>query len=142
MRGKAVLDESVIIALVVPEDYSEWAEKKVSEYEELHVLELTLYEVYNALWKKYALLREINKENLKNAVKAVDSLLSICNIHRFEIVKDRALKIAISYRITIYDAAYLALTEFLDGVLVTTDIRLKTKLVNTQLNKIIVAPRS
>ena len=81
MQGSAVLDASTVVALVVPEEYSEWAEERVGRYGDLHVLDLTRYEAYNALWKKHVMLGEIGREALKEAVRVVDALLEVCSVH-------------------------------------------------------------
>ena len=138
-QDKAVLDASTIVALVVPEEYSEWAEKKVEEYSELYILDLTPYEVYNALWKK-RILEELNDRELKEAVETVEDFLKICFKTSLKPLRVDALKIALKYKITVYDSAYIALTKAIKGAFITIDRKLYNKLKNTQLKNIITTP--
>jgi predicted nucleic acid-binding protein len=49
MVTEVVIDSSVIIALVTIEEYSIWARQKLSEHGYFHILDLSYYEVANAL---------------------------------------------------------------------------------------------
>ena len=49
MATDAILDSSIIVALVTPERYSEWARRKIRNYEYFHALDLSFYEVANAI---------------------------------------------------------------------------------------------
>ncbi len=51
MPIEAVLDSSAIVALYTPEEHSGWIKETIRKYNKLHILDLTLYEVTNALWK-------------------------------------------------------------------------------------------
>ena len=52
MATEAVVDSSVIVALVTLEKYSDWASKSIQEHEYFHVLDLSFYEVANAIEHK------------------------------------------------------------------------------------------
>jgi len=43
-----IVDGSVLFALFFPEDYSEWSEEIIKEYDELHVPELVFLETSSA----------------------------------------------------------------------------------------------
>jgi predicted nucleic acid-binding protein len=45
MVTEVVVDSSVIVALVTPEKYSEWASKIMQEQEYFYILDLSFYEV-------------------------------------------------------------------------------------------------
>ena len=73
MQDSAVVDSSIVVALLVPEKYSIWAEDVIRRIERVYVLDLTPYEVYNALWKKYRVLAEI-ANRLHASIKDLVSL--------------------------------------------------------------------
>jgi len=50
-----IVDSSVLFALFFPEEYSEWSEEVIKEYDELHVPELVFLETSNAAWKRIVL---------------------------------------------------------------------------------------
>ena len=53
MPAEIVVDSSVVAALVTPEQYSDWASKKISEYDDFHALDLNYDEVANAIKYNY-----------------------------------------------------------------------------------------
>jgi predicted nucleic acid-binding protein len=52
MVTDAVVDSSFIVALVTLEKYSDWVSKTLKEYEYFHILDLSFYEVANAINQK------------------------------------------------------------------------------------------
>jgi predicted nucleic acid-binding protein len=135
---EVVVDSSVIAALVTPEEYSDWASKKMAEHEDFHILDLSYYEVANALRHKTA-----NKFNAKDAVNAFTEAAELMNLHAvhnvFEVIAD-AMALALQLNITVYDAAFLSLANKLDLRLLTLDVKLTKKLEGTKYNGIIECP--
>lgn len=140
MNTDIILDASIIVALYLPEEYSSWAQDTVNAHRLPHILDLTMYEVFNALWK--ASLRKkmpvkITRTVLTSAKKFMKDL---CRIHSYEEVIDIAFNLSLKHGITVYDASYLALAKKLGLKLATLDKELKEKLKNTELAKMIESP--
>ncbi|MGA3020601.1 MAG: type II toxin-antitoxin system VapC family toxin [Candidatus Micrarchaeales archaeon] len=138
MAIEVVVDSSVIVALVTPEEHSEWASKKISEHNYFHILDLNYYEVSNAIKSKTS-----GKFEGNDAVKAFTEAVKLMNlyaIHSFsEIIAD-AIALSFKLDVTVYDAAFLSLAEKLDIRLLTLDIRLKDKIKGTKYYGIIECP--
>ena len=130
MPTEIVVDSSVVAALVTPEQYSDWASKKLSEYDYFHALDLNYYEVANAI--KY---KKSDRFDAKDATKAfiqATQILDLYTIHNFSEVTNNAVAIAIELNITVYDAAFLSLAQKLDAKLLTLDQKLVKKLEDTK----------
>ena len=85
--NEAVVDSSVITALVTPEEQSEWASQKMSEYGYFHILDLNYYEVANVIEHKTS-DRFGSKDARTAFLKAVE-LISLFALHSFsEIIDD------------------------------------------------------
>ncbi len=113
MPAEIVVDSSVIAALVTPEEYSDWASKRLLEYDDFHALDLNYYEVANAL--KY---KESDRFDAKDAVEAFTQaaeMMDLYTIHNFSEVINDAIVLAMELNITVYDAAFLSLTQKLDA---------------------------
>ena len=130
MPTEVVVDSSVIAALVTPEEYSDWASKRLLEYDDFHALDLNYYEVANAI--KY---KESDRFNAKDAVEAfiqAAEMMNLYAVHNFSEVINDAIALAIELNITVYDAAFLSLAEKLDTQLLTLDQKLVKKLEGTK----------
>ncbi len=130
MPTEVVVDSSVVAALVTPEEHSDWASKRLSEYDNFHALDLNYYEVANAI--KY---KKSDRLDAKDAIKAfiqAAEMMDLYAVHNFsEVIKD-AMVLAIELNITVYDAAFLSLAEKLDAQLLTLDQKLVKKLEGTK----------
>jgi len=130
MPTDIVVDSSVIAALVTPEQYSDWASKKISEYDDFHALDLNYYEVANAI--KYKTSDRFDAKDAAKAFMQARQMLDLYAVHNFSEVINNAVAIAIELNITIYDAAFLSLAEKLDAKLLTLDLKLVKKLEDTK----------
>jgi len=130
MAIETVVDSSVIVALVTPEEHSDWASRKISEHDYFHLLDLSYYEVANAIKSKTS-----GKFEGKDAVKAFTEAVGLMNlyaIHSFsEIIAD-AIALSLELDITVYDAAFLSLADKLDIRLLTLDRKLADKTKGTE----------
>jgi predicted nucleic acid-binding protein len=130
MPAEIVVDSSVVAALVTPEQYSDWASKKLSEYDDFHALDLNYYEVANAI--KYKTSDRFDSKDAAKAFMQAVEMLDLCAVHNFYEVIKNAISIAMELNITVYDAAFLSLAEKLDAQLLTLDQKLVKKLEGTK----------
>ena len=140
MATEAVVDSSVIIAVVTLEEYTVWARKILSEYTFFHILDLNYYEVANALKCKRS--TRFSTEQAENAFAQAIKLMDIFGVHSFgEVIAD-AMNLALELNIAVYDAAFVVLADKLDMRLLTLDLKLAKKLEPTKYYGLIKAPTS
>jgi predicted nucleic acid-binding protein len=130
MPTEIVVDSSVVAALVTPEQYSDWASKKLSEYNDFHALDLNYYEVANAI--KYKKSDRFEAKDTLKAFNQATEILDLYAVHNFSEVINNAVVIAIELNITVYDAAFVALAQKLNAKLLTLDQKLVKKLEGTK----------
>jgi predicted nucleic acid-binding protein len=130
MPTEIVVDSSVVAALVTPEQHSNWASKKLSEYNDFHALDLNYYEVANAI--KYKTSEKFDAKDTLKAFNQATEILDLYAVHNFSEVINNALTIANELNITVYDAAFLSLAEKLNAKLITLDQKLVKKLEGTK----------
>lgn len=114
-----LVDASVWVLLVDPEDpYHEAAVNLIQDRaDSLAAMDLALYEIGNAIGVKRGRAREANK--------VIRLMLACCRerlVAADEVLVEAALEIASKYRLTAYDAAYVAAARRNDWTLVSTDI--------------------
>jgi len=136
-----VIDASIYASVAVKDEFYEKSRRFLLNSRSLGcvTLDLALIEACNVLWKHVYLLKRIPidsygsiAENLKNIFEK-----SVAKVFNVIDVVDDALKIAVSYGITVYDSAYLALAEKLGYKLISFDKELEKKLEKTDLEKIV-----
>jgi predicted nucleic acid-binding protein len=141
MNTEAVIDTSAIVALYTPEETSDWIRVKVEEYSQFHILDITMYEVDNAIWKKGVLLKELEPHEIEIILKNVQLFIeSLCMCHPYGEVRNEAIRMAIKYGITVYDSAYISLALMIRAKFITTDVILAQKVRGTEIEDIIVTP--
>ena len=87
-----------------------------------HILDLTKYEVGNALWKEQLLHRAIGAEELREFLQLFQSLA--CHIKSLSIDIEhlsRVAELAVGEKLTFYDASYIAASKIHKLTLVTED---------------------
>ena len=108
MNTEAVIDASAIVALYTPEEASNWIRMKVEEYTQFHILDLTMYEVDNAIWRKGLLLKELNPLEMELIFKNIQVFAdSLCISHPYSEVRSETIRVATEHGLTIYDSAYM-----------------------------------
>jgi len=138
---KAVIDSSVLVAVLTPEEYSEWAEEILDKVDEWFSPELVYYEVANAIWKKYKKLRIIGRKEAYEAIdKALDTLKYIIKTYPYSELLRESFKAAEELNITVYDAVYITLAKKLNAKFITLDEELHRRLEDTEYSKIIITP--
>ena len=138
MPTEVVVDSSVVTALVTAEECSDWAQKKMGESEYFHILDLTYYEVANAI--KYKTTARFTAKDAANAFKEASELMNLYAVHNFSEVIADAMSLALKLKITVYDAACLSLANKLDMRLITIDLKLAEALESTKYHGIIDCP--
>jgi predicted nucleic acid-binding protein len=138
MAIEVVVDSSVSVSLVTLENYSDWASKSLQEYEYFHVLDLSFYEVANAI--KHKVSGEFDAKDAAAAFEQAEKMMNLYAVHSFSEVIVDALNKALEFNITIYDAAFLALAYKLDLQLLSLDTKLFKKLECTRYKGLIRCP--
>jgi len=118
-----IIDSSAIIALYLPEKYSEEVSKILEKESDVRTLDLAFYEVTNVI-RKRVIRKDISIEDAKEVYKKVKDLFDSLRIHRIDEVIDDAFELALKYNISVYDASFVQLAIKYNGKLLTTDERL------------------
>ncbi len=137
MSTEAVVDTSVIVALITPEEFSEWASKTISKFSYFHIPDLCFYEVANAI-KAKVLKKEINNKEAIAAFAEAVKLMNLYAIHGFTEVIADAMALALGLNVTVYDGAYLSLAEKTGAKLITLDKKFAKNLKGTEYNKMVI----
>jgi predicted nucleic acid-binding protein len=138
MPTEAAVDSSVLIALVTPEKSSDWVSERMKKYGYLHVLDLSYYEVANAIRHKVS--SKFSQVDAFEAFKQAEKIMNLFAVHSFSEVIQGALDKAFTLDITVYDAAFLELAERLNIPMLTLDMQLAKALEITKYNRLIVCP--
>jgi predicted nucleic acid-binding protein len=102
----------------------------------LYTVDLALAECLNVIWKHAKLLND-----LEDAPAAVEDLLKIydtLNVITARDIAEATINIALTSKVSVYDALYIALGQKLNGTLYTADQKLCStadKITNTKLLK-------
>lgn len=114
---------------------------KAEEYLQFHILDLTMYEIDNAIWRKGVMLKELTPQEMEIVFKNVQSFAeALCISHSYSEVRNEAIRIATRHKLTIYDSAYISLALIIKTKLITIDVMLADKLRNTELEDILITP--
>ncbi len=138
MSTEIVLDSSIIVALATLEDYSSWARKKISQHSYYHILELSYYEVANAV--RYKRSDKFTAKDAEEAFSDAIDFLYLCGVHSFGEVVIDAMRLALELDIAVYDAAVLSLADKLEMRLLTLDVKLAKRLEPTRYRGLIEYP--
>ena len=135
-----VVDSSALFALFFPEEYSEWSEEIIKEYDELHVPELVFLETSNAAWKRITIFKQPSNIVLKNLRLLYKFISDTCIIHRNIDHLQRTIELSIKLETTIYDSLFLAIAEKYGTKLLTTDRKLVETLKHKKEEHRVVSP--
>ena len=139
MPTEVVVDSSIFVSLVTPEEQSAWSSGRMQRQDYPHVLDLNYYEVANAI--KYKI--DGTKFGAKDAVKAFTEavgLMNLCALHSFSEIVGDAIALALELDISVYDAAFLALAERHHAHLLTLNTKLEKKTAGTKYRNILECP--
>ncbi len=100
-----------------------------------HLLDLTLYEIGNTIWKINKLYKKTNRNTALESIEQAYYLTSLMNIHAIENRKTylSIMENAFQYKLTYYDAAYLTAAQQHKLALVTEDKQLEKAANNANI---------
>lgn len=114
-----VIDASSLAKYILREE--NWERVRESLLDEPYSLTLALAEVSNAVWKHHVLYKIISKEEAEIMIEALKKLKEdVVIFEPFEDYLKDAMEIAVSEKIPVYDALYLAQAKKY-GSLLTSD---------------------
>lgn len=132
---KYVVDASVAVKWLIPEEHSECAMKLLDDWFEegleLNAPKLLRLEVTNAL-TKYVERRVIDAEKAQEGFEIFREIMLSYVEEDWPLIED-ALKASMSTGLSIYDAVYFALAKRLEATLITADRRLVEQ-VKSEIN--------
>ncbi|MCC6013472.1 MAG: type II toxin-antitoxin system VapC family toxin [Candidatus Verstraetearchaeota archaeon] len=88
---------------------------------------LTIYEVLNAIWKEFTLLHLLTVDEVLSLVNSFLDLIHEMIILDIKGLEHDIIQLAISRKMTVYDASYIALAIKYKLILVTEDKELMKK---------------
>jgi len=99
---EAVIDSSVLVAVLTPEKYSHWADEMLNSIGIWISLDLIYYEVADTIWKKYMRLNNLKRGDAYEALdKALEILGTLFQIHSYNNIVEEAFKTAEEHNITV-----------------------------------------
>jgi len=107
----------------------------MQEHGFFHTLDLSFYEVANALANK--VFENLSAKDAATASKQAEKMMNLFTIHNFSEVVTDALNKALELRISVYDAAFLSLAFKVDTQLLTLDQKLANKIAQTEYYRLI-----
>lgn len=128
MTQRLVVDASVAVKWLLPEDGSDQAIGLIEAGYELYAPDLLFSEIGNVLWKRSraSTIAESAPQTLMTEFLGI-------RLHRVDgrDLANEALEIACRHGRSFYDSLYLALAQAIDGTLVTADTRFANALSAT-----------
>ena len=91
-----------------------------------YVADLTIYEIFNALWKEFRLIKTLEKEKVYELANTCTWILDLMKTIRiYPNNGPEILDIALATGLTVYDASYIHTARKHKLVLITEDQKLK-----------------
>lgn len=113
-----VIDASALVKVILQEEG--WEEVPLTP--KTAMLDYALVESLNAIWK--AIVRgRLEERDGKERIEALKYLAEGLLLFEARDYFERGLEIALSERITVYDALYIALAEEIEAKFYTSDVR-------------------
>jgi predicted nucleic acid-binding protein len=131
-----VLDTSIVLKRYKEEEYTEIALKIKKDFveglNEIIVPDLVLYEMANVL----RFTDGFNERLIKKSLESFIDLGVDIVIPTIEMIS-LATKLSYKYKITVYDAIFIALSKIINGIFVTADKKLYEKVKELKFVKFI-----
>ncbi len=126
---RLVVDASVAVKWLVPEDDSDIARNLAAGGDDLHAPRLMASEIANAVWRK-ARLGEIERGEAGTMMASVPGMPVRWNAD--ETVCTDAIRLALALDRPVYDCVYLALAHRIGAAVVTADRRFANAVAPTE----------
>jgi predicted nucleic acid-binding protein len=139
MATEAIIDSSVIVSLLIPEEFSDWSEGAIGKYKLLGTLDLAYYEVTNAIRNK-VLQKELTKIDADVSLKEAVELIRGSELHTAPEALPESLSLALELRLSVYDASFLISAKRSHSRLITLDGKFAEKLKGTQYYEMVEFP--
>ncbi len=105
----------------------------------LYTVDLALAEGLNVIWKHAGILKDLKMEEANPAVEDLTKIYDGLNIIAAREITAEAMQVALTCKITVYDALYIAAAQKINGTLYTADQKLcntANGIINTKLPKL------
>jgi predicted nucleic acid-binding protein len=93
-----------------------------------YTLDLTKYELGNALWKDHYLRKNLDMKELASLAKLVKAVIKLTQVLKIDCFEEEILETASNLGVTFYDASYAYYAEKMRLTLITEDKKLSDKL--------------
>ncbi len=134
---KIIVDTSALVALYIPEKFSEIIKQKIEEADEYHFLDLVYYEFTNTIRKRVA-RKEIDENYAMKIINSGMEFLTNSIVHEGKDLVKSAYEIGLKYSLTVYDASLIALANRIDAPILTTDEKLLNAVKGTSLSSLFI----
>jgi len=125
-----VVDSSVFASVIVRDEFYEICKGYITSRKA--TVDLAYAEAANVLWK-HAKMGRIPEEEAVERAKLLKRIIATSRVFRSEDLLVDAVRLAVDYDITVYDALFVSLAVKLTAKLVTTDRMLYERLRGTDL---------
>lgn len=107
-----VVDANALFKLLVKEEYSDRTRdiflRQTSSGEPIDAPDIIVSEVLNSLWKDHVIRKNLNRVAFEQALDNFSSIVKELDLIPASDLKDIAMRIAVSKRVTVYDSMYIA----------------------------------
>ena len=91
------------------------------------ILDLTIYEAANVVWKEHYLLNKISIDTAAKFIEVLSKIFEVIGVLSVKGLESEVFNIAVKHGLTIYDASYVAVAVRRKLTLVTDDKELRKK---------------
>ena len=89
------------------------------------ILDLTIYEAVNVVWKEYYLLNKISMDTAAKFIEVLSKIFEVISVLSVKGLESEVFNIAVKHGLTIYDASYVTVAMRRKLTLVTDDKELR-----------------
>lgn len=89
------------------------------------ILDLTIYEAVNVVWKEYYLLNKISMDTAAKFIEVLSKIFEVISVLSVKGLESEVFNIAVKHGLTIYDASYVTVAIRRKLTLVTDDKELR-----------------
>jgi len=89
------------------------------------ILDLTIYEAANVVWKEYYLLNKISMDTAAKFIEVLSKIFEVIDVLSVKGLESEVFNIAVKHGLTIYDASYVTVAMRRKLTLVTDDKELR-----------------